>query len=295
VAASFFEPGVLAAIALIFLVLLYALKLSKSRVVFFGVAWFFITLLPVSNIVPMPNLMAERYLYLPSVGFTIILASLFDVDRYKKPLIRYEKLRRVVIPWAVFLLLSYSAITIDRNTDWRDDFSLWSKTVKTSPNSYVAHYNLAIEYVNKGKSEEAVHHYKEAIRINPYIVEPRHNLGNIYFRMGRYKEAILEYEGVIQLNPALRWELELILMEAHMNLGDNYLNQGLYPEAVREYQIILNTNPRLAEAHNRLAMAYANMRQFDLARKELEKAIEIDPLNEIYKVNLEILGEMETS
>jgi tetratricopeptide (TPR) repeat protein len=170
VAASFFEPRVLVAIALILLVLLFALKLSKSKVVFFGVTWFFITLLPVSNIVPMPNLMAERYLYLPSVGFSIILANLFDINAYKKPLIRYEKLRRAAVPGAVLLLLFYSAITIDRNTDWKDDFSLWSKTVKTSPNSYVAHYNLAIEYVNTGKSEEAVHHYKEAIRINPLYV-----------------------------------------------------------------------------------------------------------------------------
>ena len=144
----------------------------------FGIIWFFVTLLPVCHIFPHHELLAEHYLYLPSVGFCLVTAVLFNsVFKEGKYLVP------VSICFMVIVLL-FAVRIADRNRDWRDGLTLWEKTLKTAPECARVHVNLSEVYANAGRLDDALSAAKKALSINPDHIEGRNNLGTLYERKG---------------------------------------------------------------------------------------------------------------
>ena len=144
VSTSLLEPSVLiAVILLVIVVLLMFLAWKQSKLAFFGIAWFFVSLLPVSNIIPIAIIKADRYLYLPSVGFCLVLAWL--IVRGETLLARATKTRLIRVGyWGLIsvILVSYAFLTVQRNRDWKDSHTLWTATLETNPDSPIALNNL---------------------------------------------------------------------------------------------------------------------------------------------------------
>jgi len=123
-----------------------------SNLLFFSLLWFFVALLPVLNIVPIGNIMAERYLYIPVIGFCI-MGSYFIMH------IRALRLRPLHISvWFLTLGILFGVTwqASSRSRDWRDEFTLWSKIVAREPNSYKAHSSLGILLLKRGQEEEGI-------------------------------------------------------------------------------------------------------------------------------------------
>ncbi len=116
---------------------------------------------------------AERYLYLPSVGYVLLLAIFLSWAKEKLP----GTTKSIMI---VFILIMglYTVGTINRNNVWQDSFILWSDTVKKSPDSTVAHYNLGVAYSKKGLWDRAMAEYQTAVRLKPDYAEAHNNLGD---------------------------------------------------------------------------------------------------------------------
>ena len=74
IAKGFFDLGVLISLLILAVIFVYTIKNYRKKDVFFSVFWFFIALLPMSNIIPIQIFMAERYLYVPSIGFSLLLS-----------------------------------------------------------------------------------------------------------------------------------------------------------------------------------------------------------------------------
>lgn len=111
----------------------------RNKTVFFAAGFAFLTLLPASNlVVPIGAIMAERFLYLPAVGFAVVLV-----------LGLYAGARRIrlsaAVPVAAGFLLTAGCLarTIVRNADWKDNATLWAAAVQASPHSFKAHTGLA--------------------------------------------------------------------------------------------------------------------------------------------------------
>jgi tetratricopeptide (TPR) repeat protein len=248
-----------------------------SRGIFFGVWWFFITLFPVYNIIPIYNPLAERFLYIPLIGFCMLVAMAFNTLMRK----RFSETVpvKVLSSVAIIVLLSfYATITIARNLDWKDSLTLWSKTVITSPNSSIAHGSLGRAYQDLGQLEEAIREYKKAIEIFPDNYKAYYNLGVIYDRQGALKEAVTNYKSTIAINPAF--------INAHFNLGNIYHNQGLLEEAIHQYRKVTELDPADYEARNNLGVAYAKQGKLDQAIAQWEKVLEIEPQNKSAKENI---------
>ncbi len=164
-----------------------------SRGIFFGIWWFFITLFPVYNIIPIYNPFAERFLYIPLIGFCMLVAMAFNnlMNKRLSETVPVKVLSSVAI---IALLSFYATITIPRNRDWKDSLTLWSKTVITSPNSSIAHGSLGRAYQDLGRLEEAIREYKKAIEIFPDNYKAYYNLGVLYDRQGALKEAVANYK-----------------------------------------------------------------------------------------------------
>src|SRR5258707_8755659 len=147
-----------------------AWALWRVPVVGFGALWFWITLAPSAgvNLLPLPTvLMAERFLYLPTVGYCLILGWLASRLLGPVTLGRAAQLRAAPTLGLVVLLLAYFVLTLWRNEDWRDEDRLYSRMAEASPASAVPHVNLAFVQLPRGEIASANEQLREAVRLAP--------------------------------------------------------------------------------------------------------------------------------
>jgi tetratricopeptide (TPR) repeat protein len=118
-------------------------QFSKNRLYFFFGAFAFVTFVPVANLFfQTGTIMAERFLYLPSVGFAVCTVMIVYAVS--------DRLRvRALAPIALCLLISgFAARTWARNIDWQTDLSIAKASVRASPNSFKAHFDVAVQLNN---------------------------------------------------------------------------------------------------------------------------------------------------
>ena len=256
---------------------------KHSKGVFFAIWWFFITLFPVYNIIPIFNPFAERYLYIPLVGFCMVVAMVFHKAFYQ----RFSKIALINAVRAlglVALLSGYATITIQRNRDFKDNLSLWSKTVMTTPDSSIAHGSLGRAYQDRGRLAEAIAEYHKAIEIQPDNYKAFHNLGVLHEGQGDLREATANYKKAIAINPAF--------ISARFNLANIYHNQGLLNEAIHHYRKVTELDPADFEARNNLGVTYARKGDLASAIEEWKKVLKIDPQNQSARDNIKKAEEM---
>src|SRR5207245_2706196 len=164
-ATSPLEPSILASVAII--AGLLAAVLVRRRETWplgFGLAWFFVALLPVANIVPLSTFMAEHWLYVPSMG--CFLAAGWGVARLAD---RFP--RRAVMATAAIVLASYAGATIRRNADWRDGPTLYHTMLPVAPESPRLYGNLGQTYQEAGDNEKAKIAYERVLELTNNDVE----------------------------------------------------------------------------------------------------------------------------
>jgi tetratricopeptide (TPR) repeat protein len=244
---------------------------KKQKEVFFGIWWFLLTLFPVYNLIEIFNPMADRYLYLPLVGFCLVLSLLLTDLIPRKLTFAPQKSKMVIVSLIVILLVAYSTTTIARNRDWKDGFSLWSKTLQTNPNSAAAHGNLGRAYLDLGQLNEAINEFRAALQIRPRSYKAHYNLGLAYEKKGLFKEAILQYENSLNFKPDY--------VNAHFNLGNIYKQLNLLDKAIFAYKNVIEIDPGDIEARNNLGVIYAMQGNFANAIKQWENVLSIDPNN----------------
>lgn len=115
-----------------------ALLFRRNKTAFFAAGFAFITFLPTSNLViPIGAIMAERFLYLPAVGFSIcLIVALYALCG----LFRSRTVAPVLL--GLLITLAFGARTFARNRDWHDGYTLFSAAVRTSPLSFKTHTGL---------------------------------------------------------------------------------------------------------------------------------------------------------
>jgi tetratricopeptide (TPR) repeat protein len=301
--------GILSLAVTSLFLLLLILSFRRNRVAFFGLVVTAAPLIPVLYIRGVGiNVFAERYLYLPSVGFAILLSLLIQWASG-----RFPKWRMPV----VILLLAgaggfFSVGTIDRNRIWKDNFVLWTDTLKKSPDGAIPHasmgdallalgrvdeaireydralalspdyygaiVNLGVAYLDKGLVDRAIEQARSALNSKPNSYGAHVNLGLAYMRKGRIDEAIEEFRAAIRLNPDSAG--------SYNNLGLAYGSQGRLAYAIRCYEKAVSLNPDYAEAYNNLGIAYAENGSLAAAIRQFETAAKLNPQDKDYQTNL---------
>ena len=243
---SFFEIyNIIAVISLTVVIGFSFYIYKKFKVVSFGIWWFLITLLPVSNLIQITNPLAERYLYLPAIGFCMALAILMVNIPQRISGLKVGKIKMAGI-CVVLLLVLYAAVSVDRNSDWKDGLNLWSQTLKHVPDSPGVRSNLGRAYVEIGMLDEALKEFQTAIKLDPKAYKAHYNLGFAYEQKGMIPEAIQAYERTIRINPKYT--------DAHFNLGNIYARMGRLTDAARAYKSALEFDPKDTTARNNLGV-----------------------------------------
>lgn len=170
-----------------------AWRYRAARWPLFSWAWFIIFLLPVSNLIPIAAIMAERFLYLPMAG-VCLLAGWILAGLSAKP-------RRIL---ATVLCLAMLGLTLRRGLEWQEPGRFWKTETARSPNSAIAHNNLGQHHYRQGDMGSAEKCFLRALGIHPGLSSARASLGDVYYHTGRYGMAIDQYREYLRLEPQAR-------------------------------------------------------------------------------------------
>jgi len=233
-----------------------------------GWVWTLVTLAPVIGLVQVgAQARADRYMYVPMVGLTIMVAwGAADLAR------RWPAARRPIAAAAVVACLGAAAVSASQIGYWRNSETLFRHALAVTADNYLAEHNLGSNLLETGRLSEAVPHLQAALRIRPDSAQARSDLASALARTpGRLPEAIAEYQAAVRLLPG-----SAIL---HNNLGAALARfPDRLPEAIRECQAALRIDPDYAEAHNNLASALAQTPgRLSEAIAEYQAALRINP------------------
>jgi tetratricopeptide (TPR) repeat protein len=272
------------------------LKFRSKNIYSFSILFFFFTISTVSNfifIIGAP--MGERFLFLPSLGFAIVLGYFFynylSKNTYRTP---------VAIAFiSVIFFGGYK--TISRNFDWKDNTTLFIKDYYAAPNSirvmtnaaaYSYYYQipqLKDSILIKKLTEGAVSKLEKAIRTDPKFTEPYVHLTYIYLQDNKKELAVRTVELAIE-NNAVSLRLENFFPE----ISNYYVEQGRQQYLKREFEKCLSSfnralffNPNNYEAYWNLGGIYLEKREISKTIEYWEKTLQINPDQEKRKELLE--------
>lgn len=192
---------------------------SRERVAVFAGFWIVASITPALNIPGVgQNVFAERYLYLPSVGFAILAALFWAWLADARP--------NWAVPAAAVILLLFSMETIARNRDWKDDFTLLQVTLRQSPGSGYLHNLMAGAWVQRDQFQSALEEERLAVRFEPQSAVFHKNLGNILLGMDP-AAAASEFAAAIAIQPGSA--------ELHRDLGLAYKATGETGKAAQAF------------------------------------------------------------
>jgi hypothetical protein len=247
--------GILCGMALVGITIISIRLIRKAPYVAVGWFWYLGTLVPVIGIVQVGGqAMADRFTYIPLIGIFIIIAwgvpELISKWRYK------EKVLSVSAGIIIFALL----ITTWRQVShWKNSITIFKHAIRVTdkkhPNFSLAYNNLGIALYAKGKNQEAVSHYKMAIKTKPAHAKAYYNLGIALNNERKYEEAISWYKKAIRLNPNLT--------NAHYNLGIVLIGKGEMKEAVHHFRETVRLRPDLVKARDYLEFVLLQSRELE--------------------------------
>lgn len=281
---------IISMLSYILLVLTAVFNFRKNKIVSFGILFFVLTLSIVSNIVfPVGTNLSERFIYMPSVGFSFVIAYLFYVIYTKNKSVAYFVL--------ILMLLTFSIISISRNRVWKDDFTLYTHDVKVSGNSAKA-LNAAggslVDAAFKEKDSQkkikmlnqAKEYLQRALKIHPGYANALLILGNAEYFLENYDEAIKNYDLLLRKNPNFeeaKKNLPIIYKQAGKYYGEtkNDLNKSIiYLTKSYELDSTDYETARLA------GIAFALSKNFNRALYFFKKAVVLNPTNAGANMNL---------
>ncbi|XP_076361298.1 protein O-mannosyl-transferase TMTC2-like isoform X1 [Tachypleus tridentatus] len=255
---------------------------------------------------------AERVLYIPSMGFCLLIAlGLEQLYRHQESVRR----RRTLLYFLVLLLILFSIRTLRRNQDWHTEESLYRSGIPINPpkaygnlanilsaqgkktkaewaykkalsyrsNMADVHYNLGILLQEQGRHEEALQSYKLAIQFRPRLAMAHLNMGLVLGILGRKEEAVEVYRRCAQLDSAGLKDPKMhesTKISALFNLGRLYADEGRYQEAIDVYQEAMNKMPdhyQPQSLYNMLGEAFFKLGKFIDAEQWYKEALRVKP------------------
>ncbi len=258
---SFQPVAAFAALAAATLVALaFARRNDRLRFLPVGWLWYVGTLVPVIGLVQVGQQgMADRYTYLPYIGLSIVVAFGFA-----------ELAKLVSLPRTAFValgvgsLLALAVVASAQVRVWRDSVTLFEHALSVTEENALAHINLGVAYLNRGRLEDAERELEEAIRIHPGAAEAHAALAGVRGKQNRSEEALELYRAALRLDPGSS--------STHRELAQQLLTLGDSAQALVHFREASALAPLDGDALVDLAVALSREGRHDEATKKFEEA-----------------------
>jgi len=303
--------------------LLYYFRARIGRAAFALFLCFAASLFPALgffNVYPMIySYVADHFQYIASISMIIFLCAAAGFIAKRMVFERFAfapKARQIVFISALVLIVSilgFKSYSYSKAFESRE--TLFMDVIQKNPRAWMAHNNLGMVYISKGKISKAFDQFQETLKIKPKDCTALNNLGNIYKAQGLWEKARTAYETCLVADPDyataynnlglvnvhsgdLQQARELFEKAAaldpmahntHLNLGLLYLQQKEYDRSMVHYDKAIAIHPYYVEAYLQMGLLYAQTGRKTEAREAFEKVLEIDPDNFHAHNNLGIL------
>lgn len=268
-----------------------------SRTDLFFILWFALSLLPVSQIIPIKISSdhistADHFLYLPSIGFFAWIATrgqyLFN-EWSKKGTVQIRTFRICLIGYMFFLMLT----TLQLNIYSRNQMALFERSLKHNPDNSRVRNALGVAYGLVGEYKKSQESFEYVLKKEPWDVRARIGLGKVLGDQGKYWESILEYEKIehagmledIRKNN-LKYSYQILLEEYQEGLKEDPANallnysygiilskHGQAEKAIEFYKRAIELDPALKNAYFNLASTYDVLGRTNEAVSYYEKSL----------------------
>jgi type IV pilus biogenesis/stability protein PilW len=230
-----------------------------------GWLWYLVMLAPVIGLVQVGyQSMADRYTYLPMIGPVVTLVWLV-ADAARASVNR----RFAVSLSGSLAVLALAGLAAWQTTYWRDNLTLWTRTLDCTTGNYNARLHLGLAWSERGRTDKAIEQYDEALRVNPDFSEARFDLACALSTLSQIESAQRQYEAAIKIRPNYA--------KARNNLGMLLFNRGDVPAAAEQFRQALDVDPNYAMAHNNLGLTLMAAGQYADAAASYRRALELDP------------------
>lgn len=276
-------------------IFILAIKVFKKEPVFsFSVLFFLSAISMYSNIVsPAVGIVAERFLFLPTVGSSILIALvIYRLAGYKEEkkeisVIRSER----VYTYAAIPLIVWAFMTIDRNSDWKTLDTLYAADIDHLDRSVKANtqfagrklYGVFNQMRPERPSREDVElmekHLLLALKVKPDYYDALNNLGSIYSTItGQFEKSIPLFKRAIDADPKNT--------AAYVNLAFAYRQTGRINEALETYNRVIEIDPQKLKAYFKIAEIYEQAGLMEKAIEVNERAMKVDTSSEVPYINI---------
>jgi protein O-mannosyl-transferase len=229
--------------------------LRKSVPARFAILWFTINLLPVLNLSAFTQefLVQERYVYLPSIGFSLLVAmGLANIPVERWFTLGSRRTARTLV--VALVVLALAGKTLAQNTVWKDDMTLWTYGVEAAPDQPMTHYVLGHKYINQQDSEKAIGAFEAYVQLKPNNLIVVNNLAAAH---------LVTFQNQAAVNPAAA-------DRAHLDRAAALCEKGLGVD---------NRQPTLWDTLGTVYTFDTSLRNYDRAIGCFSRALQLQPDN----------------
>ena len=245
-----------------------------------ALAFLIIFLVPVLNLKafrPEESLLHDRYLYLPSIGFCILVAMAFEWLSARFAARQREVFAAATAVSAALLL----GLTYYQNFSWQSELAMTNNALKVTPEWPFLHNYVGAYYTDQHKFAEAEQAYLATIKIDSKYYDAYSNLGDIYRELGRLSDAEQSYLKALEYGAPYA--------DTHYNLGVTYINEGKLSDAEGPLLRTLEIRPSHTKARYNLGWTYDREGKDALAEQAYLETLQQDPAYPEARINLAIL------
>lgn len=228
-----------------------------------GWFWYLGTLVPVIGIVQVGSQAhADRYTYIPLIGIFILVAwgAAEAIERWRGKRVLFYTLPAVIL--AVLSVLTWIQVGY-----WKSDYTLFSHSLEVT-NNFLGHNSLGNAHLRDKNYDEAIRHFKEALKMKPTDERVHITLGVALFEKGIKDEAMFHYQKALEIAPDNP--------NAHYNYAVALESKGMPQQALYHYRQVLRYDPDHRNALNNIAFILAQEGKTDEAISYYRKAKDID-------------------
>lgn len=173
------ETPIILTLTLVLLVGIFIYKKGKKHShISFSLIWIFAFLLPVLNFFPSSLIYAERYAYLPSMGFVLLVPVL--AANLLKNFLKNKRSRIIVLVCSLSLVsIYYTNTTYKRNQQWQNEITFWNSAVEANPQNPTVYFQLGQVHFTRNHLEEAKQAYQKTVELEPHFTKAYYSLGLI--------------------------------------------------------------------------------------------------------------------
>lgn len=255
--------GMLITLALVLFVVIIVGLVRKRQFVFW-LCVFVVPLLPTIAPFRLSSVVAESYAYLPALGGIALLSLVFHH-------VIARRYRYIGIVLVLCVLAALTSRTMSRISDWKDDETFWTATMRSAPSNPSSYRSLGNYYVQQRKYTMAKEVFEKGIALGPNNSIAYDDLGNAYVHLGDVPRAIDSYQQAILRNSGD--------YEAYFQLGASYIKLNRYEEAIDALISIQSVDDQNDQLWANLALAYLGARKLGEAKSAVEHALQLDPTN----------------